>query len=164
MSKQSGIIWSFALIAALVMAGAIAGCTSTENPAQAAPGVPATLTQTTALPVTAPPLAVLPAATATVAASPSATSTASISSTSVVIKNLEFSPSAITVETGTTVTWTNLDSVPHDVTSTASSPVAFKSATLQQGASYQFTFTQAGTYQYSCSIHPFMKGKVKVEG
>ena len=82
--------------------------------------------------------------------------------TAVTIQNLEFSPQAITVKSGTTVTWTNMDSVPHTVTSKTPSPVSFNSGTLEQGGTFSFTFTQAGTYPYFCTVHTFMTGTVVV--
>jgi plastocyanin len=72
-----------------------------------------------------------------------------------------FAPAAITVHVGDTVTWTNQDQAPHDVTTT-SAPVALHSPTLSTGQSWTYTFGQAGTYAYICSIHPDMKAQVTV--
>jgi len=74
------------------------------------------------------------------------------------ISNFAFEPSTITVTAGTTVTWTNQDSVAHTVVSDT-----FKSGNLSQGQAFQFKFDTKGTYNYSCSIHPTMKGTVIVE-
>jgi plastocyanin len=82
---------------------------------------------------------------------------------SVTIKNFAFDPSLLTVKTGTVVTWVNNDGVPHALVSDAGSPAAFSSDTLSTGTSYTFTFTQAGTYPYHCSIHPSMKGTIIVQ-
>jgi plastocyanin len=49
------------------------------------------------------------------------------------------------------------------VASDAGGPVPFSSPTLATGATYQFTFTHAGTYAYHCSIHPSMKGTIIVQ-
>lgn len=93
---------------------------------------------------------------------PSITSTNAASSTaSVDISNFAFSPAELTVAKGTAVTWTNKDSAPHTVTSTSN---AFDSGTLQNTASWTFTFNNPGTYDYQCSIHTSMKGKVIVTG
>ena len=78
------------------------------------------------------------------------------------INNFSFSPKVLTVAAGTKVTWTNKDDEPHTVVN-AASPPAFKSAALDGGDSFSFTFTQPGTYQYFCSIHPFMTGTVVVK-
>lgn len=75
------------------------------------------------------------------------------------IKNMAFAPSTMTVKIGTTITWTNNDSVPHSVTSDTG---MFDSNTLQSGGKFSFTFNQAGTFPYHCNIHTFMKGTVAV--
>ncbi|MDD1685960.1 cupredoxin family copper-binding protein [Methanoregula sp.] len=81
----------------------------------------------------------------------------------IAIKNFAFEPGSLTVKTGTTVSWTNQDSVSHIIASDTGSPVPFSSDSLPNGASYSFTFTQAGTYSYHCTIHPSMKGTVIVQ-
>jgi len=81
---------------------------------------------------------------------------------SVNIQNLAFSPSSITVSAGTTVTWTNNDSVTHTVTSTGG-PVSFSSGEIPAGQTWQHTFDNAGTYTYMCSIHTYMTGTVVVQ-
>jgi len=79
------------------------------------------------------------------------------SSSSVSIKNFAFNPSPIAVKVGTTVTWTNDDTVPHQIKS-----ATFNSAVLDNGQNFQFTFSVAGEYNYSCAIHPSMLGKIIV--
>lgn len=76
----------------------------------------------------------------------------------VAIKNFAFSPATLTVKAGTTVTWTNQDSATHDVKGDA-----FASEPLSQGETFSFTFDKAGNYDYICSFHPSMTGKVIVE-
>jgi LPXTG-motif cell wall-anchored protein len=73
--------------------------------------------------------------------------------------DFRFSPSTLTVGTGDTVTWTNNGAEPHDVTGSG-----LDSGTLQPGQAYSHTFTSPGNYSYICSIHPFMKGSVTVQG
>ncbi len=65
----------------------------------------------------------------------------------------------MTISQGDTVTWTNQDSVPHDVAVT-SGPVKFRSPMLTQGKSWSYTFSQAGAYSYTCSVHPDMHGTI----
>ncbi len=79
----------------------------------------------------------------------------------VTIDNFTFNPQRITVKTGTTVTWTNKDDIPHAVAATGK---AFRSKVLDTDNSYSFTFTMPGTYDYFCSLHPHMTGTVVVEG
>lgn len=81
------------------------------------------------------------------------------SSASVEISGFAFSPAEITVAKGTTVTWTNRDSVAHTVTSGT-----FDSGSIASGASYSRTFADAGAYDYHCGIHPSMTGKITVTG
>jgi plastocyanin len=81
----------------------------------------------------------------------------------IMIKNFAFSPATLTIKTGTTVTWMNQDGVPHQIASDPGSVVAFTSESLENGASYQFTFNQTGTYAYHCTIHPPMKGTIIVQ-
>jgi plastocyanin len=77
------------------------------------------------------------------------------------IKNMAFSPADITVKVGTAVTWTNNDSIAHDVTE-HDDQTGPDSGLLQPGKSYTFTYSKAGTYKYFCSIHPNMTGTVTV--
>jgi plastocyanin len=79
---------------------------------------------------------------------------------SVMIDNFTFNPPRITVKSGTTVTWTNGDDIPHTV---ASSTKTFKSKTLDTDDKFSFTFTTPGAYEYFCSLHPHMVGTVVVE-
>ena len=78
---------------------------------------------------------------------------------SVVIKGFAFDPATLTVTKGTSVTWMNMDSAPHDVVATGN---AFSSETLKNGQSYEHTFDETGTFEYKCGIHPSMSGKVVV--
>ncbi len=78
----------------------------------------------------------------------------------VTIQNFAYSPADITVQKGTTVTWTNLDSVQHTVTSDTG---LFDSGRLSQDQTWSYTFNNAGTFSYHCTIHPYMKGTVTVQ-
>jgi amicyanin len=77
------------------------------------------------------------------------------------IAQFAFSPASLSVKVGTTVTWTNNDSEPHTVTSTNNSG-PLKSPAMKSGDTYTFTFTTAGTFDYLCTIHPFMTATVVV--
>jgi plastocyanin len=77
-----------------------------------------------------------------------------------------FVPETLTTSTGTTVTWTNEDSTLHTVTSgspeAGNSGTEFDSSYLAAGKTFQHPFNTAGTFDYYCTLHPFMKGKVVV--
>jgi amicyanin len=99
----------------------------------------------------------------TITSTPASTSAPSnaVATNTVSISNYMFSPMAITVKAGTTVTWTNKDSVHHTVTGkTASDGIA--SPQLAQNQSYSVTFEHAGTYSYYCQDHPYMTATVTV--
>ena len=81
--------------------------------------------------------------------------------TAVSIDNFTFTPQTVTVKTGTTVTWTNNDDIPHGI---AWMKNAFtRSKALDTDDSYSLTFTTPGTYAYFCYLHPHMTGTLVVE-
>jgi len=77
------------------------------------------------------------------------------------IENFAFNPSVTTVRTGTTVIWTNYDNSQHKI---VSDDGLFESGYMSHGETFIYTFTDAGTYNYHCGIHPSMTGKVIAEG
>ena len=72
----------------------------------------------------------------------------------------KFSRPTLTVPTGTTVTWLNRDEDVHTVVSTTQ---AFRSGGLETDDAYSYKFTKPGVYQYFCTLHPLMTGKVIVK-
>ncbi|WP_346139580.1 cupredoxin family copper-binding protein [Streptomyces coeruleofuscus] len=86
---------------------------------------------------------------------------ASAASYSVTMKGYAFSPASLSVPAGSTVTWTNQDTAPHDV-KTTSGPVSIHSPMLDKGQSWSFTFTTAGSYGYVCTVHPNMTAGITV--
>ena len=78
----------------------------------------------------------------------------------VAIADFAFSPATLTITAGDTVTWTNEDAIAHTATSTTS---AFDSGLLNQGESFSLTFTTPGTYDYLCTPHPSMTGRIVVQ-
>lgn len=85
---------------------------------------------------------------------------ASVAPGAVRIASFAFGPQAITVAPGTSVTWTNADSIPHTSTSTDRQ---WDSGPIQPGASFRITLSTSGTYSYACTIHPFMQATVVVK-
>ena len=93
------------------------------------------------------------------------------------ITNIRFEPAEITIKTGTTVTWTNLDPVDHDVTSgisingrksrnmkqTKFPDNKFSSGLFGRNESFSNTFDAEGVYDYYCNVHPFMVARIIVE-
>lgn len=86
--------------------------------------------------------------------------TSSAGGPQVIMKNIAYIPSTLTIKVGQTVTWVNQDSTQHDVVANKGE---FKSGLFNQGGTFSFTFTKAGTYPYYCSIHPNMTGTTIVQ-
>ena len=76
---------------------------------------------------------------------------------SIPIAQYQYQPASMTVRVGDVVTWTNQDQAPHDVAAGT-----FRSPMLSTGQSWSYTFTQPGTFDYVCSIHPDMRARIVV--
>ena len=85
--------------------------------------------------------------------------TTSVSDNTIRIKNFAFDPARMTMKVGSTARWVNLDSVPHRILFADGED----SAVLAPSQSWSRKIDKAGTYDYSCTIHPAMKGTVVVE-
>jgi len=139
-----------ALITGLAISAsvALAACSGAASPTAALPSPAASVAA--------------PSPAASVAASMAASSAASqapAASDAITIQNFAFAPASLTVKSGATVTWTNMDSPKHSVKwddgTTGSDPLA-------TGATYTRTFATAGTFTYVCGIHASMKGTIVV--
>ncbi len=78
----------------------------------------------------------------------------------VTIDNFSFTPKELTVAVGTTVKFVNHDDIPHTRVETNK---VFRSKALDTDDSYTYTFATAGSFDYFCSLHPHMVGKVIVK-
>ena len=79
---------------------------------------------------------------------------------SVSMKDIKFVPQQAAVKVGQKITWTNDEAVPHNVTATKGAD--FKSDTLNESATFDYTPTKAGTIDYVCTIHPGQDGRLIV--
>lgn len=77
------------------------------------------------------------------------------------IRDFSFQPAQLSVEPGTTVTWTNEGNEPHTVTADNG---LFDSGVLYPGDSYSVQFDGMGTLSYYCTLHPSMTGGITVGG
>ena len=98
------------------------------------------------------------------AAAPVAATTAGVAGAagtkSVTMKNIRYSPAAVTIARGDKVRWLWRDgSIRHDVRFRSG---GFKASPLKSGGSYALTFRKKGTFRYFCSVHSEMKGRVTV--
>ena len=75
-----------------------------------------------------------------------------------------YNPSPLTVKPGTSVTWTNNDSTIHTVTSGLPEQgevgTLFDSSIMSPGKTFTHLFDKTGTFDYSCTLHPFMHGQI----
>jgi plastocyanin len=77
----------------------------------------------------------------------------------VTVKNFKFSPATVSVKKGDTVKWSfKKDPAPHNVKGKG----GIKSKSRITTGTYSKRFTKKGTFSYICTIHPNMKGKVRV--
>jgi plastocyanin len=130
---------SFAIAITLLSAAA---CSSSYSSSPASPST------STAAPTTPSSTSTGPSVTAGIPGGASA-----LSSTA-------FGTNPLTIAVGTTVAWTNNDSIAHTSTADASQ---WNSGTINPGQTFRFTFTSAGRYTYHCTIHPNMVGTVTVQ-
>jgi plastocyanin len=77
----------------------------------------------------------------------------------VVIEAVKFEPETLTVKRGETIVWINKDPFPHTVTAKGT----FDSRDIAAGKSWKYTASKVGEYGYICTLHPNMKGTLKVE-
>jgi len=75
------------------------------------------------------------------------------------IADFTFAPSNVSVPVGARVTWINRDSAPHDATA---NEAGWATDTLNDGDSGTIEFTEPGSFEYHCSIHPYMRGVISV--
>lgn len=93
--------------------------------------------------------------------SPAPVQTASPKRYNVSIINFAFNPSILNINKGDTVFWTNSDSAPHRVL--GDNLDSLNGPVMNINETYSFTFTDSGTFNYRCSIHPMMKASVVVK-
>ena len=78
------------------------------------------------------------------------------------IRSFEFEPATVTVHPGDKVEWKNEDSASHTATAQSPKP-GFDSGVISSGAKWRYDARDKGTYNYICTIHPYMKGKLIVQ-
>ena len=87
--------------------------------------------------------------------------------TSVSMESIQFSPNDLTVKAGQTITFTNKESVPHDVHKESGPGGDFASGPdggMQQGDTFKLKLDKPGTYKYVCHVHaPGMSGTITVK-
>lgn len=78
------------------------------------------------------------------------------------IAGFAFAPKDLTIKVGTIVTWTNSDSARHNAQTRGKAPADFKTKDLSKGDKDTVTFDKPGEYNYVCSFHTYMTGRIMV--
>jgi len=141
----------------------LSGCAGTAPTPVATPTpqlTPSPAPTLAATPAPTPTATLVATAAPTPVATPVRTATPAPAEASVTISGFAFEPQTLTVSAGTQVTWTNNDQAPHTV---VSNDRLFESPSLSRGATWSRIFNTAGTFDYHCSLHPSMTGRIVVE-
>jgi plastocyanin len=95
-------------------------------------------------------------------AAPSTSAPVQSGTVQVAYRNIAIAPDTIKVKVGSTIKWTNFDSVEHNVTSEGG-PAKFASKDFGENGTYQLKLTKPGVIHYECTIHPAsMNGTIEV--
>jgi plastocyanin len=95
-------------------------------------------------------------------ASPSSSAPVQSGSVAIAYRNIAIDPDTIRVKVGSTITWTNYDSVEHNVTSEGG-PQRFASQNFGEGKTFSVKVTKPGLLHYECTVHPTtMNGTIEV--
>ena len=79
----------------------------------------------------------------------------------VVIDGMAFTPKVVAARPGDTVTWVNRDMFVHNVTAASA---GIRSGDLQPGKSWRHVLRQGESFDYLCTLHPVMTGRVEAKG
>ncbi len=85
--------------------------------------------------------------------------TATARQVTIAISNYAFKPQALTVRTGSRITWTNHDATAHTATADQGT---FDTGTVNPGQSKTLDFKRPGAYTYHCAFHAFMTATITV--
>jgi plastocyanin len=78
----------------------------------------------------------------------------------VTIEGVQYSPADLLVHPGDRIVWVNKDLFPHTVTAGSK---LFDSGSIAANSSWSYTVSKKGEIDYSCTFHPTMKGKIRVQ-
>lgn len=78
----------------------------------------------------------------------------------VTIEEMQFKPAGVSAARGDSIVWTNKDFFPHTVTANSGQ---FDSHEIKPNESWTYRATKAGEFEYICSLHPTMKGTLRVK-
>ena len=160
MSRPHRSLTTLAAVAAAAAVLLVSGCSGSSPAPQGSPSITFGPDVSTTPGMAGHGMTGAPAPAPVASSSPTVSaSTAPQGANAIGITNFAFVPATLTVPVGATVTWTNHDGEPHRI---AASDGSFHSPAMDTNATYSSTFPTAGTFDYICSIHPFMHGTVVV--
>lgn len=155
--RRKAVSIGLGAIGAVTVLAIAASATDVSSPPSAAPSAESSPSPAPFDAAASPDASASPSASA----DPFASADPSVTATQPTIENFAFVPPTISVATGTTLTWTNLDLVGHTVTSVDG---LFASSLLQNGETFGLSLDEPGTYAYFCAVHPAMTGTLEVVG
>lgn len=133
-----------------------AGCGSSNSSSSSSTTTPATTSSKTSS------SSGLKASTTPKYASPSSSSPIQSGVVPIAYRNIAIDPDTLKVKVGSTIKWTNYDSVEHNVTSEGG-VARFASKDFGEGGTYEVKVTKPGIIHYECTIHPAsMNGTIEV--
>jgi plastocyanin len=95
-------------------------------------------------------------------ASPSPSAPVQSAVVQVAYRNIAIDPDTLKVKVGSTIKWTNYDSVEHNVTSEGGSQ-KFASKDIGEGGTFEIKALKPGVIHYECTIHPAsMNGTIEI--
>jgi plastocyanin len=148
-------------IAALIACSgllAAAGCGSSSTSSSAG----SSSTAATATATTPAATSAIKANTKPKYAAPSTSAPVQSGTVSIAYRNIAINPDTLRVKVGSTIRWTDYDSVEHNVTSEGG-PQKFASKTFGEGETFEIKATRPGVIHYLCTIHPAsMNGSIEV--
>jgi plastocyanin len=147
-----------AVIACLALPFA-AGCGSSSSSSNSTSSSSSSSSSTTA---SAPSSSGLKPTTTPKYASPSTSAPVQSGTVQIAYRNIAIAPDTLKVKVGSTIKWTNFDSVAHNVTS-ENGPQKFASKDFSENGTYELKVNKPGVIHYECTIHPAsMNGTIEV--
>ena len=96
-------------------------------------------------------------------AAPPANAAVETGTVQIAYRNIAIAPDTVKVKVGSTVKWTNFDSVDHNVTTAAGSAQSFASKNFGENGTFEVKVEKPGLLHYTCTIHPAsMNGTIDV--
>jgi plastocyanin len=139
-----------------------AGCGTSESSSSSSSSASTATTSATSTTSSTPTSSGLKANTTPKYASPSSSSPIQSGVAQVAYRNIAIDPDTLRVKVGSTIKWTNYDSVEHNVTSEGGT-TKFASKNFGEGGAFEVKVTRPGIIHYRCTIHPTsMNGTIEV--